>query len=333
MEEARYRMILRRLSYDRALLLGLSLSLAACGGATGPRRSAPTHPAGVLSGRVSGFTGRPFAVRVSPDDVVLVTQQDANSVARFSLGATAPELAVPVGADPGDVVFTRDGATAFASAFIGGGVHILDVAAGDEVAAVRISSNAYRLAITSDDGRLFVSSTDGRLYLFDPVGRRVVASVRLQGALQGLALSSSDRWVVVSSTSGTVWKIDAATLEVLATRTIGGTLQDVAIARDGGEIYVASETGWIDVLDGATLEPKQRITLTELKPFGLALTPDDAQLYVTSPTTGTVGMVDRQTRSLLATFSVAGVPRRVAFDASGATAVIANEGNWVDIVR
>jgi DNA-binding beta-propeller fold protein YncE len=30
---------------------------------------------------------------------------------------------------------------------------------------------------------------------------------------------------------------------------------------------------------------------------------------------------------------VGGTPRRIAFDATGSTAVISNEGNWVDVIR
>jgi hypothetical protein len=30
---------------------------------------------------------------------------------------------------------------------------------------------------------------------------------------------------------------------------------------------------------------------------------------------------------------VGGVPRRIAFDASGSTALISNENNWVDVIR
>jgi YVTN family beta-propeller protein len=110
-------------------------------------------------------------------------------------------------------------------------------------------------------------------------------------------------------------------------------VQDVAIAPDETEVYAASENGWVDVLDAATLERKRRIVLRGESPFGLAVTPDGAQLYVTSPGTGHLVIVDRATGGVVRAIKLSGVPRRVAFDNSGATAVIANEGNWVDLVR
>jgi YVTN family beta-propeller protein len=293
-----------------------------------------THPAGIRAARVTGLTGRPFGVGISSAGVVYVTQQDANAVARFSLSDLVPRASIPVGSDPGDVVFTRAGATAFVSGFEDGSLHAIDVASGEPAELPPVSSNAYRLGLSSDEKRVFVTSTDGRLYALDMRGEPVAAPLQLRGALQGLALSPSGRTLFVSSNRGSVWKVDAATLRVMGpAATGGGRLQDVAVAPDESEIYAASENGWVDVLDAATMRRRQRIVLPGLAPFGLTMTPDGAQLYVTSPNTGDVVVIDRATREVIRTIRVSGTPRRVAFDRTGGTAAISNESNWVDIVR
>ena len=308
------------------------LSVGACS-ATAPSVRTAGHPVGDLSTQITGLSGRPFAVRVSSQGVVFTTQQDANSVATYTLATEARGAPILVGADPGDVVFTRDGNTAFVSAFYGGTVHVIDVARNRQTAVIPVSSNAYRLALSLDEATLFVSSTDGNLYAIDVATGRVSRSVALGGAIQGLALSSSGRTVIASSTVGVVWKLDAATLQIIATRIVGGSLQDIAISQDETEIYVANEGGRIDILDGGTLVVNSSIVLRGLTPFGLSLTPDNTQLYVTSPQTGSVAIIDRGTKALLKTLPVSGIPRRVAFDATGAVAVVANEGNWVDRIR
>ena len=146
-------------------------------------------------------------------------------------------------------------------------------------------------------------------------GQRVTGSVQLSGAIQGLALSPSGASLLAASTNGSVWLLDATTLKILASGVPGGRLQDVAFSKNAGEIYVASEDGWVDLLDGSSLQRISRITLDGMAPFGLAVTPDDAQLYVTSPLSGQLAIIDRSTRALKQTIRVAGSPRRVAFNA------------------
>ena len=313
-----------------AVVALMAAAVLAC--APGTMRTA-ARPEGILAGRINGLSGRPFALRVSPSGAILVTQQGGNSVARFDVGDTAPEASIPVGVDPGDVVFNRDGSRAFVSAFISGGLHLIDVGSNRHVAAIRISNNAYRLAMMPDDSRLFVTSTNGKVYAVDPAGPKVTDSITLGGALQGIALSRSGRTLVVTSTQGRVWKVDAATLEVLRSNVVPGGLQDVAISADEQEIYVANEQHGVEILDGATLARKDRVALVGFAPFGLALTPDGSELYLTSPTTGAARVVDIRSRSVVYNFTLRGTPRRVAFDATGRTAYIANEADWVDVIR
>ena len=254
-------------------------------------------------------------------------------MARLDVGDTAPDISIPVGVDPGDVVFNRDGSRAYVSAFISGGLHVIDVLKNRQIISIRISNNAYRLAMMPDDSRLFVTSTNGNVYVVDPAVPRVVDSVRLGGSLQGIALSRSGKTLVVTSTQGGVWLVDAATLQVLRSNVVPGGLQDVAITSDEREIYVANERFGVDVLDGETLARKDRIALTEFAPFGLALTRDESEIYLTSPTTGTARIVDIRSRTAIYSFTLRGTPRRIAFDASGRTAYIANEADWVDVIR
>jgi hypothetical protein len=131
-----------------------------------------------------------------------------------------------------------------------------------------------------------------------------------------------------------VWRLDACTLAVTASASLNAfPTQDVALGADESELYVANENGYLDVLNPSTLQSVRRVLLPGLSPFGLGVTPDGAQIYVTSPVTGQLVIADRRPDGPYQVLPVGGIPRRIAFDATGSTAVISNEGNWVDVIR
>ena len=317
----------------------VSLASTACGGAASVdpvNTPTPilTHPSGSVVARALGLTGRPFGVRVSSLDVVYATEQDANDVASFTLGTLTPGSPVAVGADPGDVVFAADGLTAYVSAFNAGTVHVIDVATSRQVASIPVSTNAYRMTLSADGTRLFVSSTNGRIYVIRTADRTVAQNVQLTGSIQGLALSRSGQFLIATSIGGRVWKLDASSLAILASATLNGPAQDVALSPDDTKAYVALEAGSVVAYNTGTLVETARVALTPAQQaFGLAMTPDGAQLYVTSPGTGSAAVIDVASLVVLRSLALGGEPRRVAFNKSGSVAVIANEGNWVDVIR
>lgn len=309
----------------------VAVSAVGCGNSTMPLPGSRTHPQGVLGGRSGTIGGRPFGIAVSRSGVVYVTQQDSNRVTRLDLPSTTPGVEISVGSDPGDVQFNAAGTTAYVSDFNGGGLHAIDVASNSQRAAATIAANAYRLALTRDEQRLFVSSTDGNVYVVKPAALSVTTTIHLGGPVQGLALTAAGQTLYASSTEGAIFRIDVSTGVIQTTASHGGAPQDIALSRDDRRLYVANQAGWVDVLDASSLNRLQRFPLAGA--FGLGLTPDDAQLFVTSPETGALSILDALTGVVAASLHVGGVPRRVAFDATGKTAVVTNEGNWVDVVR
>jgi YVTN family beta-propeller protein len=309
------------------------LLLSACRDSTSPKGANLTHPGGAASTRILGLGGRPFGARVTATGDVLVTEQDLNRMVHLdSLGTTSVNIAV--GGDPGDVVANRAGTRAFVSNFFSGTVSIVDLTSNTVTKTVQLSpSNAYRLALSPDESRLFVTSTDGHVYTVATSSQTAGTSALLSGALQGVAVDRAGRFVYVSSTSGTVWRLDASSLAIAKSTSLTCSAQDVALATDDAELYVACENGGVIVLDPATLETKTSIPLSGSAPFGLAVTPDNAQLYVTSPLSSSLTILDRAHRTVVNTLVLGSTPRRVAFNARGNLAYVANEGNWIDVIE
>ena len=293
----------------------------------------PTHPSGSQTWRIRQLAGRPFGVRVASTGDVLVTEQERNVLVHLDAeGEVRNEIRV--GSDPGDVLVSDDGAEAYVSNFFDGTVSIVDLSQDRVASTVSVAPrNAYRLALSKSGKRLYVTSMDGNLYTMDAFRRTGGSSpIVLGGALQGIALSHSGRALYVTSTSGMIWRLDAASLETLSSNSLDCTMQDVALPTDDAKLYAACANGSVVVLDPRTLTVKGTIAVPGASPFGLAITPDNAQLYVAS-SRGTVEIIDLFERRVIRTIAVNGTPRRVAFNASGSRAYVANESNWIDVIE
>ena len=65
----------------------------------------------------------------------------------------------------------------------------------------------------------------------------------------------------------------------------------------------------------------------------MAVTPDNAQVYVSTLVDGKVYVLDRVTHASIDSIRTGGSARYIGFDGPGDTAVIPNEGGWVTFVN
>lgn len=305
----------------------------ACHSDTAPK-PAPfaTHPTGNSGARINGFGGRPFGLRVTNTGDVLITEQDLNQAVHIdSIGGNG--ASIPVGHDPGDVVATADGHTAFVSGFNDGTVSVVNLATNLYPTVIQVStSNAYRLALSPSGSDLYVTSTDGHLYDVSTASRTVARSVPLGGS-QGIAINHAGTSLYVSSTSGTVWRLNLPGLTTATSVTQSCTGQELALAIDESELYLACEDGAVMVLDPTTLALKATIPIANQAPFGMAVSPDNQQIYVACAGTGQLAIIDRASRTVINQLVLGSMPRRVGFNKIGNKAYISNEGNWVDVIE
>lgn len=323
-------MRIRRHSITAAIVLALATSIVAMTWRPTPSLQR-THPSGSRSRRVSkGFLGRPFGLHVTSKGAILITEQDVNLMRKLEPGSGPRSFYV--GEDPGDVVATRDGEVAYVSGFQDGSITVVRLA-GDSVSETNrlLRGNAYRLALSPNERRLYVTSTDGRLYVFNTATRNLATSKSLGGSLQGLAIDHAGARLFVTSTAGDVWRLERGTLRSLRQATLDCAAQDIVLSNDDRELYVACEKGNVVVLDARSLE--QLDVLPVGPAFGLAVTPDGEQLYVSSPPDGSVAIVELATRKIVNRVAVQGTPRRIAFSPSGDQAYVTNEWNWLTVIE
>jgi DNA-binding beta-propeller fold protein YncE len=317
-------------TYSRlAAALGLALVSASCEPADPPPLDSPF--AGVLHGAAIAVGDRPFGLAVSSDYRVLVTRQDADSVALFNTGATAVEGHAVTGSNPGDAVFTADGAQIIVSAFNGGTLHLINATTGAQIDQVTIGSNAYRLALSANGTRVFVTTTNSVVYAIDRITFEKVDSVTLTGSLQGISRHPTSGQLAVSATDGGVWLLDPNTLDVVTSVDVGSDAQEILFGPGGTTLYVALENQpKVLILNPTTLARTDSLSFAaNIFPFGMAVSPNEKTLLVGSAITSTLVAYNLETRSVLRTHTLTGQPRRMAFTPDGFEAFVATEGNQV----
>ena len=106
----------------------------------------------------------------------------------------------------------------------------------------------------------------------------------------------------------------------------------MVVSADGLTLYAANEAGWLDAIHLPTGRPLAQVQFGTAA-LSLAVSPDEAVIYVGLLFAGRVVQIDRPTLRVLGSLGTGGKPRRIAFDGAGRTALIANEAGWVDLVR
>lgn len=317
-----------------SLFLAFLLSTASC--SEKPTEAQPpsaTHPLGEVLDSVP-VTARPFGLAVSSAGVVYVARLDADSLGRADLPSRVFSAAAKVGRTPSHVTFNPAGTTAYSSNQGDQDISVVNVATNIQATTIPVSSDAWNVIVSPDGTRLWATTDHGALFVVNTASNSIVTSLTLLAgdALRGLAMDRTGHWLYVGGTlSGNIYVIDAIAHTLARTLAVGGRPQHLAVSQDGSELYVANETRGLDIVTLAT-GAVRTITLFA-GGYGLALSPDDVQLYVTIPSVGLVQVVDRATGDVQRTLAVGGKPRGVAFTHSGANAVIANEAGWVTFVR
>jgi YVTN family beta-propeller protein len=275
---------------------------------------------------------RPYGVALS-GAVAIVTQLDGNQIVRVNADEGRLMDSVRVGSVPTGITYLADANSAAVTNQADANVGFVDFGRLQQTAVVAGPSTTFRVLQSKDGRHLYATASSGSLGVIGVPSHSVEAAISVGNAPNGLALSPDGRTLYVTAMAGGISVVNTTTNTVVRTISLPGTLQDIAVSGDGKELYVASESGnVIHVLDAGSGNLKTSIAMGA-PVFGLSLTPDNAQLYATSPETGMLWIVDRASRAQVKTLPVGGTPRRIAFDERGTRAVVSNEAGFVTIIE
>jgi YVTN family beta-propeller protein len=300
--------------------VSLAVSSSSCG--------TPSRPGGI----VDKFDApSPWGVAVRDDGLTFFTELFSDGVGITSTKTRTLDGFIPTGSIPTGIVFSPDGNTAYvANQFAD--VSQIDVATRQVTGSVAIG-NPLAVRVSPDGSQLFVATGNTAVVTVDIATLSVVRTVDVGFAPNGFAVHPDGRILYVSSfAGGTVSEIDMFTGQVLRTFTPFGTPQEMALNRKGTRLYVANEDGWLDEFDLGSGQLTNRIAL-QAGAFGVGVTPDDGQAYLTLPNAGLIQVFTLQTRKLAKTINVGGNPRRIAFSQQGHIAAVTNAAGFITFIR
>jgi hyaluronoglucosaminidase len=297
--------------------------------------SAADATEGVRSVVVSGGPGvltRAIPVRVSDGKGApraLTANFSGASVSSIDLSSgTSTEIGV--GANPGEVVVSADGRTAYAAAQGSNSVSVIDVERGAVTGTVAVGRVPAGLALTPDGGTLWVANyTDGTVQPVDTGTLRAGPAVTVGSGPENMAITPDGRTLYVANIrDNTVTPVDLGTRKAGAGIPVGPRPFNVVAAPDGKRVYVSNSGGsTVTPIDTATNDTEPTL-LVSGQAYGLGLSPDGRTLWV-SPSTGDhVTPVDTVTGAPGARTTVGRSAFDVGLDWDGATAYVTTaDGN------
>jgi len=298
------------------------------------------HPDGVVD-RLIALNGEPYGVAISSTGQVLVARVLADSVSPIRLGDPAFGAGISVSVGGGamtcdttrggamgsvHVAFNPAGTRAYVTDQFGNAVSVLDATSHTVIATIPLGDGGFNLGVAPNGERVYATTAAGHVRVIATATNTVVDSMMVGSAANGVAFSPDGGTVYISSRdAGTVSAFRTSDDHLLHTYTVGGRPQRVSVSPDGATLYAANEDHGLDVVSVAT---GTATTVAGIDAgYGLGLTPDGEELWVTSPTEARVYIVDRQSAAVATTVQLAGaMPRNVAFSADGAVGVV-TDGN------
>ncbi|MGW0582773.1 beta-N-acetylglucosaminidase domain-containing protein [Streptomyces sp. NPDC002920] len=284
--------------------------------------------AGVRSVVVSGdgLLSRAIPVRVTDGTGTpraLTANFSGASVSSVDLVSGA-STEIKVGANPGEVVVSADGRTAYAANQGANSVSVIDVASGTVTGTVAVGRVPAGLALTPDGGTLWVANyTDGTVQPIDTGTLTAGTAVPVGGGPENMAVTPDGSTLYVADIhDATVTPVDLATRTAEAAIPVGPSPFNVVAAPDGRTVYVSNSGGsTVTPIDTATNDTEPTLLVTG-QAYGLALSPDGRTLWVSPSTGDTVTPVDTVTGAPGTPVTVGRSAFDVALNWNGTTAYV-----------
>jgi DNA-binding beta-propeller fold protein YncE len=222
---------------------------------------------------------------------------------------------------------------AFVTSQFAEAVRVIDLERRQQVGSIPVPGHALGGAMSPDGHTVYVTTNHDRLVAISALQRTVLGSAPIPFACPQLTVHPSGRWILVPCwRAGVIVEVDTGTLKVTRRFDVGGIVQDVVISADGQDLFAANEAGWLDVIH---LPSGRRTATVEFgtPALGLALSADQAHLFVGMLGNGRVLVLQRQGLIERASIVTGGRPRLIAVHPDGNTVLVANEAGWVDLLR
>ena len=293
---------------------------------------ATVSPGGVVTGQGAGIgrikaqsgavadtasvtvTAVPPTFGIGPDTVIVLTGTTYPIQALTNChGAALPSVGVtyvPVDSSvatvntTGVVTPVKLGRTKIVASMAGGAADTIVIAVGRAYSftldtTVTGGGRYYGVAVSAPGGFAYANRPDANYVgRYDLLARTLdLTAAAVGGQATGLSIDpAGTRAWVASQTSTRVDRIDATTNTPLGTTSLGFNPYWTVTSPTGGTVYVSGNGGRIQFLSGTTGASVDSV-LVDQDPFGLALTPNGATLFVGHLSAATVRRVNTATKA------------------------------------
>jgi YVTN family beta-propeller protein len=238
------------------------------------------------------------------------------------------------------VCVQADGKRLFATVESDHTLRIIDTASQQTIATVKVSGKPNQCASTPDGKYVVVPIRDGAsVDIIDVQQEKIVKNLPIKEPHNALNMGSN-RYIYVSSMeSHEIDLIDLEKMDIVAHIPAGGRPRPYVISADGNTMYVAlAELHGFEIVDipgKKAVErveiPSEHATLRKLQyesqdtlTHGLALTPDERELWVSSLMDDAMYIYDVKQKKVVAHVSTGEGPNWIVFTPDGKYACISN---------
>jgi len=263
---------------------------------------------------------------------------------RADLPSSVLSAPFPVGDLPSQVRMSPDGSTAYVEDQDSQTITYIDVATNQIIGQATVPvGSILNMGLSPDGTRLYALTDFYGVYVIDVNSRAVIAQIPVTKTgtlLTGVAFHPFAACMYISARDqAVVSTIDLTTNAVVGQRFVtGGRIQTVAVSLDGSTLYGADIgrskiVSWNLPSNASSFSETNVGTQINRNAFDIEVTPDNAQLWVSTLYDGKVYVFDRVTGTAVGQVTTGGSARYIGFTTLGDEAVIANESGWVNFVR
>ncbi len=223
---------------------------------------------------------------------VYIASQEGNTVSTIDVQTNKVVSRIGVPEKPVFIAVTSDGSSAYVTHPDLARISVLDLNKGSVVAEYHFSGEPFAATLSSDEASLFVSDWKGNAVVrIDVQNGKETGRISVGSAPAGLTLDPACRRLYVADRgSAAVSVIDAIAWKSLYRVPVGAS--PFALAAHDGQIYVANvKDNTLSRLETESRHETWRVKM-EAMPYGVAITPDGRQAWVTAQQKGMLQRID-----------------------------------------
>jgi YVTN family beta-propeller protein len=218
------------------------------------------------------------------------------------------------------------------------GIGVVETASLTLTTILKGPSDPEQTSVSRDGRRLYIANEDvGKATVLDIQSGESIAEFEVGGEPEGVTTSPDGRFVYVTSEEDNlVAVIDTASHQLVKQIPVGARPRDTAFSPDSSRAYVSGENdASVSVVDTSSHTVIRTIRLTgeNVRPMGVAVSPDGRRIFVTTGRGRTVVGIDAVTYEPIGSVEVGVRPWGIAVNPDGSRLYTANgPSNDVSVV-